>query len=71
MVMYPLSENVPMLSSELEESVGRMCVLHTGVRNCAIGSCVVADVLASCPKATVTFLLDGRVMSSLPLGLLK
>ena len=71
MVTYPLSENVPMLSRELDDNAGRMWVWCAGVCNCIIGSSAMADVLASCPKATVTVLLDGPVIGRPSLGLLK
>ena len=47
------------------------CVFCARIRNCTIGSSAVADVLASCSKATATVLLDGPVMGSLSLGLLQ
>ena len=42
-----------------------------GGHNRLIGSSAVTDVLAVCPKATATVLLDDPMMASLSLGLLK
>ena len=60
-----------MLSSELEDSSGRMYVWHARVCNCVVGSSAIVDVLAICPKATAIVLSNGPVMGSLLLGLLK
>ena len=58
---HPLSENVPMLSRELEDSAGRICVWHACICYCFIGSSAVADVMAIYPKARATILMDGPV----------
>lgn len=71
LVMHLFSVKSPILSIELFNNAGRMCAHCASGQSCIIGINVVAEVLATFPKATTPSLEGDQIMDCLLMGLLK